>query len=309
MASSSSSLARLRIVAINDVYDLANLPRLQTFLSQLDPKPSAVVLAGDFLSPSALSSIDGGRGMVATLRATGMTHVSLGNHEQDIRLDALHHRLEDLSKSTIVLNTNMRQRLQPAAQWMSTVTHPYSIIQSPCQRVQVALLGMMSDEPGIFRDNTFKGIPIGNVVDTYLETVQQIMGSSRVVDLCLPLTHASMQRDRELAQAMLQHSDLVQQSKGVIIGGHEHEPYDELVMAPPSQTTEGEGGTIRIVKSGMDGNAASLIDLYFECNPDEPSCPSKLVEVDYDLVEMKLYEPSVVVQTIVDKHQSVVKAL
>lgn len=77
-----SGLARLRIVAINDVYELHNLPKLQTFLSRLSYKPSAVTLAGDFLSPSTLSSVDGGRGMVATLRATGLTHVSLGNHEQ-----------------------------------------------------------------------------------------------------------------------------------------------------------------------------------------------------------------------------------
>jgi len=77
-----AACARIRIVAINDVYELRNLPRLQTFLSRLSTTPSAVVLAGDFLSPSTLSSIDGGRGMVATLRAAGVTHASLGNHEQ-----------------------------------------------------------------------------------------------------------------------------------------------------------------------------------------------------------------------------------
>ena len=75
----SSYLARIRIVAINDVYELGNLPKLQTFLSKLSSgatssslvssspqPPSAVVLAGDFLSPSTLSSIDGGRGMVVS---------------------------------------------------------------------------------------------------------------------------------------------------------------------------------------------------------------------------------------------------
>jgi 2',3'-cyclic-nucleotide 2'-phosphodiesterase (5'-nucleotidase family) len=77
-----SSLARLRIVAFNDVYEISNLPRVQTFLSKLSPAPTAVVLAGDFLSPSILSSIDGGRGMVATLRNIGLSHASLGNHEQ-----------------------------------------------------------------------------------------------------------------------------------------------------------------------------------------------------------------------------------
>eukprot|EP00751_Fragilariopsis_kerguelensis_P041386 CAMPEP_0171020144 /NCGR_PEP_ID=MMETSP0736-20130129/29643_1 /TAXON_ID=186038 /ORGANISM="Fragilariopsis kerguelensis, Strain L26-C5" /LENGTH=117 /DNA_ID=CAMNT_0011457695 /DNA_START=34 /DNA_END=383 /DNA_ORIENTATION=- len=98
MTASSTFLTRLRIVSINDVYELANLPRLQTFLTKLSPKPSAIVLAGDFLSPSTLSSIDGGRGMVATLRAVGVTHVSLGNHEQDLQLDSLRERLEDLSR-------------------------------------------------------------------------------------------------------------------------------------------------------------------------------------------------------------------
>ena len=79
----SSSLSRkIRIVAINDVYELTNLPRVQTFLSKLEVPPQAVVLAGDFLSPSTLSSVDNGRGMVATLRAMGLTHATLGNHEQ-----------------------------------------------------------------------------------------------------------------------------------------------------------------------------------------------------------------------------------
>jgi hypothetical protein len=63
----SSSVVRLRIVAINDIYELGNLPKLQTFLSKLSPPPTAVVLAGDFLSPSTLSSIDGGRGMVVSI--------------------------------------------------------------------------------------------------------------------------------------------------------------------------------------------------------------------------------------------------
>lgn len=300
----SSSLARVRIVAINDVYDLANLPRLQTFLSRLESKPSAVVLAGDFLSPSTLSSIDGGRGMVATLRATGLTHVSLGNHEQDIRLDALHQRLSDLSKSVVVLNTNMRRGLHQArADWMQEVTQPYSIINSPCRRVRVALMGLLSDEPGIFRDNTFKGIPIDNVVNTYFDTVQEILGS-QIADFCLPLTHESMIRDKDLAQAILEHSTTTMQTKGVIIGGHEHEPYDELVT--PENETDASG-YVRITKSGMDAHSASLIDLTFDCQ--ENTKPAKLVEVDYDLVPMATFDPSVVVQKIVDTHESVVKAL
>lgn len=58
----TSKIPRLRIIAFNDVYELANLPRLQTYLSSLSPAPDAVVLAGDFLSPSTLSALDGGKG-------------------------------------------------------------------------------------------------------------------------------------------------------------------------------------------------------------------------------------------------------
>ena len=79
-----ANLARLRIVAINDVYELANLPRLQTFLSQLNPKPSAVVLAGDFLSPSTLSSIDGGRGMVVSVQKLAIKNKMLRFRFQQI---------------------------------------------------------------------------------------------------------------------------------------------------------------------------------------------------------------------------------
>lgn len=301
----SSSLARLRIVAINDVYSLSNLPRFQTFLTQLNPKPSAVVLAGDFLSPSTLSSIDCGRGMVATLRAVGLSHVSLGNHEQDIRLDSLNQRLSDLSKSATVLNTNMREQLPTGAQWVPHVTVPFSIVESPCKRVKAALTGLMSDEPGIFRDNTFKGIPISNVVESFSQLHSQLIPEH--ADLCIAMTHASIHRDRELAEEMLrlQADDSVRGAvSGLIIGGHEHEPFDEFV----TNDDEGNERSIRILKSGMDATAASLIDLTFETRIDETG-RSQLVDVDYELVEMKDYEPSVVVQKIVDKHESVVKAL
>ena len=66
-AASAPSSARIRILAINDVYELENLPRLATLRRRLRPPPDAVVLAGDFLSPSMLSSIDQGRGMVDML--------------------------------------------------------------------------------------------------------------------------------------------------------------------------------------------------------------------------------------------------
>jgi 2',3'-cyclic-nucleotide 2'-phosphodiesterase (5'-nucleotidase family) len=88
-------MPRLRIVCVNDVYTLENLPRLRTlvrhYAAALGRSPSApaptdaadamlVTLAGDFVSPSVLSSLDMGRGMVECMRAVGVTHATLGNH-------------------------------------------------------------------------------------------------------------------------------------------------------------------------------------------------------------------------------------
>eukprot|EP00980_Cylindrotheca_fusiformis_P025856 scaffold14741_cov135-Cylindrotheca_fusiformis.AAC.6 len=293
-AKSSMSLARVRIVSINDVYDLHNLPRLQTFLSRLSSKPSAVTLAGDFLSPSTLASVDGGRGMVATLRATGLTHVSLGNHEQDLKLESLHKRLSDLSKSVNLINSNMRENVPAKAQWMTEVMAPYSVITSPCNRVRVAFLGLLSDEPGVFRDNTFKGVPIGDVIETYAKLYKDIVPN--FADVCIPLTHQSINRDRELAESMLD----LHGGKGIIIGGHEHEPFDEFVG------NEGSDNSIRIVKSGMDAMSASLVDVYFNVNENEVPVATK---VDYRLEPLTDVEPSELVQQIVDQHMSVIKAL
>ena len=90
--------------------------------------------------------------------------------------------------------------------------------------------------------------------------------------------------------------------KSLIIGGHEHEPFDEIVKEDDAD----DQSYVRILKTGMDANAASLIDLSFEVdNEREPI----LAEIEADLVEMSSFEPSVVVQKIVDKHMSVIEAL
>jgi hypothetical protein len=72
----------LRIIQINDVYELKNFSHFKTLVDYCreGPDKTLVVLAGDFLGPSLLSSLDGGRGMVDTMNACGITHVCFGNH-------------------------------------------------------------------------------------------------------------------------------------------------------------------------------------------------------------------------------------
>ena len=80
----SSSACVLRVICVNDVYELDHMPRLKTAISQLKTENTVVLLAGDFLAPSLLSSLDSGRGMVDVMNDVGIEYVCFGNHEQDI---------------------------------------------------------------------------------------------------------------------------------------------------------------------------------------------------------------------------------
>jgi hypothetical protein len=96
----SGSADRLRIICVNDVYELENLPRLAT-ASRVEALIDGVtigVLAGDFLAPSLLSSLDKGVGMIATLNATkALDFVCLGNHECDVPYKEMLKRIDEVS--------------------------------------------------------------------------------------------------------------------------------------------------------------------------------------------------------------------
>jgi 2',3'-cyclic-nucleotide 2'-phosphodiesterase (5'-nucleotidase family) len=245
---------------------------------------------------------------------------------KDLQLPVLRDRLTELSKSAVVLNTNMQTNLPPKASWMASITEPYSIITSPCQNVRVALLGLLSDEPKFFRDNTFKTVPIANVLESYSDMYQKLVLPQRpLADICIPLTHQFITRDQELAKHMLEVDRF--NTHGLIIGGHEHEPYDQWITQPTDDTATTTQRSVRITKSGTDANAASLIDLVFTLpdsdedaghgtnnnNWEEEQESSyqrpQLAEIQYDLVELTSMAPSFVIQTIVDQQMSVVKGL
>ena len=391
-STSFSSLPQLRIVAFNDVYELDHLPHVQTVIRQYQPQ--LVVLAGDFLSPSTLSSMDGGKGMITTLRSIGVTHLCLGNHEADITsLAKLHRRLLKFGTNVTILNSNIargplftnennnnnkndedsevglipdneqqqqrkqliQQQLQQTPAWLrgqpddgnensvpvttpspttttsSTVHHPttttsfmpeYAIVTTPCQRVRIALMGLLSDEPNIFRDNTFRGAPIANVVQTYQHMYQRLVQPHTpstttttslpntppqqdhpLAHIIIPITHQSIQRDTELATRMMELS----KTNGVIIGGHDHVPYNVTIEptninhhSTPSQQQQ----SVQILKSGCNAATVHVIDLTFDL-----STPEILVDRHVELVDVTKYAPSIIVTQIVQEQKSILEAL
>lgn len=278
----------MRLIAINDVYDLSNLPKLATFIRSLKPKASAVTLNGDFLSPSALSSIDNGRGHVAAIRAAGITHVSLGNHEADLQISSLKDRLNELGRrgSVTVLNSNVSG--------LSRQTREFDIVSSECKSVSVGLIGLMSDESDMFRDGTFRGLKIANVKETYAEISDKLNNMpNNNVSCIVPLTHQSLQGDLGLAKWMLEFQTQRNNGKpigGVVLGGHEHVKIHECVPAGDNYKQ-----SVQVVKSGMNAQRAAIVDLQFQNNTLEN------VNVTFEEFQNSHHQPCPIVQTIVDK--------
>jgi 2',3'-cyclic-nucleotide 2'-phosphodiesterase (5'-nucleotidase family) len=244
--------------------------------------------------------------MVATLRAVGVTHVSLGNHEADLRLNKLKRRLDELGKSATILNTNILPC--DKAPWLRASSNSsimdnssknslfeYSILSTKCERARVKLVGLMSDEPNMFRDNTFRGAEIENVIDAW-DRVYNYQNDSAIPDNNLPvvaLTHQTIHRDKELARHMVNYGN------SLIIGGHEHEPFDIIV----EDDQDSPQHQIRILKSGMDASACHAIDIEFDNDTQQ------IASIDAKLELLSSYEPSIVVQKIVDQHQSLLTVM
>lgn len=208
------SAARLRIVAINDVYVLTHLPRLATLIHALRTRDPAdaflVTLSGDFLAPSLLSSLDQGRGMVDCMNALGVTHVTLGNHEDELEMVDLRARLEELHAKVLV--SNVRDLAVRHQERDVVEVGPF----------RVGLVGALEGDPTLYRRQPFEGArfeatAVGLAREAALLRTE---GCAAIV----ALTHQPMPLDRALADAGV--VDLV-------LGGHEHDGFLELAHRAP----------------------------------------------------------------------------
>ena len=206
--------SHLRVVAVNDVYELHNLPRLRSLCLELRKAHQGAfltTLAGDFVSPSILSGLDKGPSMIESLNGVPITHCCFGNHEADIKLKELA-PLAKAFKATW-LNSNIAElsselRLHPPLpEW--------DVVDVPTDRgpVKVGLLGLLTSERGVLRKDSFRGMQIGDVN----EAAARLGGYLRTEHGCeaiVALTHQSVAADEALAAAG---------TVDLILGGHEHE--------------------------------------------------------------------------------------
>ncbi|HEY1954282.1 MAG TPA: 5'-nucleotidase C-terminal domain-containing protein [Polyangiaceae bacterium] len=240
----------LRIVSVNDVYSLEHLPRLKTLVvhcrNAIPADATLVVLAGDFVAPSLLSSLDCGRAMVDCLNDVGVTHVVFGNHEDDIPTAELHRRIEELGGAWLSTNLDFDAH-----------TKRHDVIAVGALRV--GLVGVVMTDRALYRDVPFGGAAMQPANDSALREAAELVKSGCAA--VVAVTHQPMDDDRELARTG---------KFPAIIGGHEHVPLLERV------------GETWIVKAGTEAIAAAITEIVFTDASAPPTVTTRLEPVaDY----------------------------
>lgn len=279
----------LRLVCINDVYTLENLPRLRTLVQEqarVDPADVLLTtLAGDFVGPSMLSSLDAGRGMVDCLNAVPITVVILGNHEADIPVEALRARIAELRGTWLSTNVIGLDPALPTARILE-------VFHAGSRRVRVGLVGVVMDDAAVYCASPFGGATLLPANATALRAAAHLVEAEGCACV-IPLTHQPVDADRALARA-------TQSPRAprfpVIVGGHEHVVDIEEIA-----------GTW-LVKAGSDAAHAVIVDLTW------PATAPAAGQADLPLVRVRLedvarYAEDAPLRARVDRHMRAVRAL
>jgi 5'-nucleotidase len=240
-AAPAERTARLTILQINDVYEigpveqgkkggLARVAGLRDRIARESPH-TIFVLAGDFLSPSPMSSMFQGSQMVATLNAAGLDLASFGNHEFDFGAEITRQRMRESRFTWVSANV-----LDPASGLPFGGAVPF--VLRDYGGIRVAFFGLLTPDT----QTLSKGAAGLKFLDP-IQTAKAVVAQARraKADLIVALTHQDMADDKQLAAAVPE-IDL-------ILGAHEHVPLDATV------------GRTLILKTGSDAVWLGRIDI------------------------------------------------
>ncbi len=199
-----------------------------------------------------------------------------GNHEADVGFPHLIHRIKE-SKFKWV-NTNISDLKLPADS--PPVPDIIEIEAQQGDKVRrIALLGLITEDPTLYLKGAFGGATILPLIETAKRYFEKLTATGKY-DAIIPLTHETIEEDRKLSKAV---------PFPVIIGGHDHDPYNEIV------------GTTHILKTGMDANSIGIIELTW------PDINSKTPLVSITMRPAQYYAPDPLVQKVVAEHMAVLE--
>ncbi|CAF3749961.1 unnamed protein product [Rotaria sordida] len=205
---------------MNDVYELLPLDKGRrgglarvAYIRQLLKEENSntyTILAGDFLSPSALSiaTINGttlnGKQMIATMNTLGVDFVTFGNHEFDLSEKDLLTRMNESTFTWISTNIFRQDNNQTFG---SSISHKIITIDT----IRILFIGLTLEGTGSYV-RIINQSSLVNYVQEFLR-----LFPNGTYDVLVAITHLSITTDIELA-SNIPRIDL-------IIGGHEHENY------------------------------------------------------------------------------------
>lgn len=268
---------------MNDVYLLDNLPRLHGLIAHYrdhDPADRLLItMAGDFVAPSLLSSLDSGAGMVDCLNALGFTHAIFGNHEDDIATAQLSERVRELAFPC--LGTNLRGFIPELP-----VSDVVDIAAPGGRTVRVGLVGVVMNDASIYQRVPFGGATLLPPNDAARSEAARLRAEERC-DAIIALTHQNMSDDRALLAA-------TEPRFALVLGGHEHQVLIEQV------------GATWITKAGSDAFHAIVADLAW---PETAGPHDDTPEVHVVLDDVAKYPEDPAMRRRVDGHLAQVEAL
>ena len=240
-ASQDTGLVRLTFLQVNDVYSLepvdqgrrGGVARLATLVRRIrgESPNTTLVLAGDTISPSPLSTFLQGRQMIAAFNALGLDVATFGNHEFDFGPAVLLERMRESKFAWLSANVRDRRSGTPfgGAERARLVT---------LGGVAVGFFGLTAAETA---QTSSPGPDV--VFDDPLAAAREVTAGlrQRGARVIVAVTHQSMADDRALAATV---------DVDLVLGGHEHEP---LVA---------EERKAAVTKAGSDARYLVQVDLW-----------------------------------------------
>eukprot|EP00808_Paulinella_micropora_P031989 g39502.t1 len=233
----TSDLRKLVFYTVNDVYTTVHMAKLKQFIidknKELKPTKHLVVLPGDFLGPSTLGLFDNGKNMVEVMNAVGFDYVCYGNHEFDYKIPVLEQRLLELDST--ILNSNARFATQKSVAASEDIPHnkkrrtldvPNDVIELD-GGFKVGLVGLLCKETQDMLEiiNGSSPVKVTHVLDSCQNAVDQVRQQEPGLNMVVALTHQYVNEDRLVAKTA--------KNLDLILGGHEHDVYNEVVNGVP----------------------------------------------------------------------------
>lgn len=262
-----AAIVTATILQMNDVYEimplggsgLGGLARVAALRKQLlaENPNTFTVLAGDLLSPSALSSARAGTGggalngeqMVDLMNRVGLDYATFGNHEFDLRKPDFDKRMAE-SKFTWVSSNVFDEKGTPIPVAKTNVV--LTAKNAAGRTFRIGMFGLTLDS---------NNAPYVSYKDPYDTARAEVAVLKNASDIVIALTHLSFAQDEQLADTV--------PGLSLILGGHEH----------LNMTAHRGAAFTPVVKA--DSNAKSVYIHRLAYNT-----ATKALHVDSDLVEI-----------------------